>query len=123
METMYYFIVFKHGYVVPLEMAEKVVCLAAVRRSSGPIFLRLLCGPQLQAAQGHYQFRFVWTGKCGENFVDVMTKTLNYSFWVGYWVFKTEMLKFELTAIGIINMSLDIWQKLTGHCIYKWYTH
>lgn len=49
-------------FVGVVEMAEKVVCLAAVRRAAWPIFSRLLCGPELQAAQGHHQLRFVRTG-------------------------------------------------------------
>lgn len=57
------FYVIKHGYFMSVEMAEKVVCLAAVGRAPWTIFLRLLCRPELQAAQGHYQFRFMWTGK------------------------------------------------------------
>lgn len=46
-----------------LEMAKKVVCLATFRRAPGAVFLRLLCGPELQAAQGHYQLGFMWASK------------------------------------------------------------
>lgn len=50
-------------FVHSLEMAAKVVCFASVGRAPWPVLSRLLRRPELQAAQGLHQPRFVRAGK------------------------------------------------------------